>query len=104
MTTPKGKGRGRKRDDKDNGGHQPPEDEEQQGPGNPDADPVRIHEEFAERRLGGGAPATPERYTRAVEQWNELPGAVRVPPTGPTGDSTPAAEEDEEGGDEGHPA
>jgi hypothetical protein len=48
---------------------------------NPDADPVKIHREYVERRLGGGAPATQEAYARAVEQWHQLPGAVRKPPT-----------------------
>jgi len=31
------------------------------------------------RHLGGGAPATPEVYERAIGQFNRLPGAVRTP-------------------------
>jgi hypothetical protein len=89
------------------GDSQPPEEEEQRGPGHPDADPVGIHQEFIERHLGGGAPATAEAYERAVEQWNKLPGAVRVPPTRLTRDDANSApsedEESGEGGDEGRP-
>jgi hypothetical protein len=68
------------------GDGQPPKDdgphdgEKPQGPGNPDADPVRIHREYIERRTGGGAPPTPERYRKALEQWHALPGSVRRPP------------------------
>jgi hypothetical protein len=46
---------------------------------NPDADPVRIHREYVQRRLGGGAPPTPEAYERALDQWHQLGGAVRRP-------------------------
>ena len=46
---------------------------------NPDADPVKLHRGYIERQLEGGAPATPEAYRRAVDQWRQLPGAVRVP-------------------------
>jgi hypothetical protein len=49
--------------------------------GNPDADPVKIHREYVERRVGRGGPATPEAYARALEQWHKLPGAVSTPPT-----------------------
>jgi len=108
MGTRKGRGRGKKDGGDEGQGGRRPEDEEQQGPGNPDADPVRIHEDFIERRLGGGAPATPEAYDRAVRQWRELPGAVRVPSTDLTGaDATPgeeAGEEDEEGRGQGRRA
>jgi hypothetical protein len=93
---------------KGGGDAQPPEEEEQRGPGVPEADPVRIHQEFIERHLGGGEPATQEVYERAVEQWNELPGAVRVPPTrlpedAPARSEDEEREEDEEGGDQGRP-
>ncbi len=53
-------------------GGEPPKDdgphdgEQPQGPGNPDADPVRIHREYIERRTGGGPPPTPERYRKAL--------------------------------------
>lgn len=63
----------------------------------PDADPVKVHREYVERHLGGGAPATPEAYARALRQWHELPGAVRVPPTevaGEEAEKPPAADEE----------
>jgi len=46
---------------------------------NPDADPVRIHREYVQERLGGGELPTPEAYERATDQWHQLPGAVRAP-------------------------
>ena len=46
---------------------------------NPDADPVRIHREYVQQHLGGGALPTPEAYERALDQWHQLPGAVRGP-------------------------
>ena len=46
---------------------------------NPDADPVRIHREYVQQRIGGGELPTPEAYERAVDQWHQLPGAVRAP-------------------------
>jgi hypothetical protein len=72
----------------------PPDDERPVGPGNPDADPVTIHEAFVERRIGGGRPATPEAYEEALRQWRRLPGAVRAPSTEVTGDETPPASEE----------
>lgn len=51
-------------------------------PGNPDADPVKIHRDYVERRLAGGAPPTSEQYQRAYEEWRRLPGAVTAPPAG----------------------
>jgi hypothetical protein len=35
-----------------------------------------VHAKFLARRIGGGASATPEAYARAIEQWQQLPGAV----------------------------
>jgi hypothetical protein len=95
--------RGRDADDgdtgKEEGEYEPPE--EPQGPGRPDADPVRIHEEFTERRRAGGAPATPDAYARAIDQWNKLPGAVRLPSTGPpAGEPTQSPEPEEEEGED----
>jgi hypothetical protein len=61
-------------------------------------DPAQIHREYVERRVGGGAPATPEAYARAIEQWHRMPGAVRVPPSEVTGEQpkpTPPGEQDE---------
>jgi hypothetical protein len=46
---------------------------------NPDADPVRIHREYVQERIGGGQLPTPEAYERAVDQWHQLAGAVRAP-------------------------
>ena len=46
---------------------------------NPDADPVRLHREYVQQRIGGGELPTPEAYDRAVEQWHRLAGAVRAP-------------------------
>jgi hypothetical protein len=40
-----------------------------------------VHRQYLERHLGGGAPATPEAYARAIEQWHLLPGAIRTPAT-----------------------
>jgi hypothetical protein len=49
---------------------------------NPNADRSKVHREIFARRLEGGAPATPEAYARAIEQWQQLPGAiVSVPVT-----------------------
>jgi|SRR4051812_5868789 hypothetical protein len=45
-----------------------------------DRESLRVHEAFLEHRLGGGEPATPDAYLRAVQQFERLPGAV---PTGP---------------------
>ena len=45
-----------------------------------DEESVRLNEAYAEHRVAGGAPATPEAYQRAVEQFQRLPGAVRTRP------------------------
>jgi hypothetical protein len=71
-------------------------DEQGQPPGNPDADPVRIHREYVERHVGGGGEPTPEAYTRAVEQWHRLPGAVTAPATELTGEEVTRKPEDDE--------
>lgn len=41
-----------------------------------EGDIVRIHYEYVQRRLEGGAPATPQAYARAMAQWQQLPGAI----------------------------
>jgi len=46
---------------------------------NPDADPVQIHRDYVERRIGGGAAPTSDAYGRALEEFHKLPGAVRQP-------------------------
>ena len=76
----------------------PPSDGDEARPptlGNPDADPVRIHREYVERRLGGGAEPTPEEYARALAEWHKLPGAVSAPP-GETSGTEPESPEDKE--------
>ena len=63
--------------DSDEGGAPPHIDE--------NADSTIVHRDYLERRLQGGAPATPEAYARAIEQWQQLPGAIaQVPVTNPT--------------------
>jgi hypothetical protein len=71
------KGRG---DDED---RPPRKEEEKERPtkGNPDADPVKIHRDYVERRTGGGGPVSREAYARALEQWHQLPGAVSTSPS-----------------------
>ena len=71
--------------------------EEPRPPGrDPDADPVKVHRDYVERHLGGGAPATPEAYARALRQWHELPGAVGTPPTEVAAEETEESPADEE--------
>jgi hypothetical protein len=70
-----------------------PAGEPREPPGEPphldkNANPVEAHNAYMRARLGGGAPATPEAYQRALEQWHALRGAVRAPAaelTGPDG-------------------
>lgn len=74
-------------------------------PGRDDADPVRIHEEYVQRHLGGGGPATNEAYEEAVQQWHELPGAVIRPPAEvPREPQAPAEEPGDEHEGEGRDA
>ena len=40
-----------------------------------------VHQQIVERRLSGGAPATPEAYAKALEEWQQLPGSIVRPPT-----------------------
>ena len=54
-------------------------DEEESGD-----DPKR-HASVIERRWLGSPPPTPERYARALQQWEKLPGAVSRPATDVTG-------------------
>ena len=54
------------------------------GPGNPDADPVKIPREYVDRYIGGGAEPTERAYADRLQrayadglrQWRNLPGAV----------------------------
>jgi hypothetical protein len=45
-------------------------------PEGPEGSSITVPREFLARRLEGGAPATPEAYAHAIEQWQQLPGAV----------------------------
>jgi hypothetical protein len=51
-----------------------------------------VHQQIVERRLSGGAPATPEAYAKAIEEWQQLPGSIVRPPTDekPSAKDTPA--------------
>jgi hypothetical protein len=40
-----------------------------------------VHEEIIAKRLEGGAPPTMDAYTRALEEWQKLPGSVMRTPT-----------------------
>jgi hypothetical protein len=40
-----------------------------------------VHQKIVEKRLGGGAPATPDAYAEALKEWQKLPGSVVRPPT-----------------------
>jgi hypothetical protein len=40
-----------------------------------------VHQRIIDRRLGGGAPASPEAYAKALEEWHQLPGSIVRPPT-----------------------
>ena len=51
------------------------------------------HIEAEERRFRGGLPPTPERYARAREQWNRLPGSVARSPMAPVKSRAPADSE-----------
>jgi hypothetical protein len=66
----------RKRKGKDNGDYPEPERE----PHHEEDSAVKTHEEYLKHRLGGGEPASPEAYRRAVEQFEKLPGAMRSTP------------------------
>lgn len=49
-----------------------------------EVDDPKVHLEIEARRFRGGLPPTADRYRRALEQWNRLPGAVVTPPSDPT--------------------
>jgi len=60
-----------------------------------------VHQQILDRRLGGGAPATPEAYANALQQWLRLPGSVVRPPTDekPVPATKPEGEDQEKKGD-----
>ena len=45
-----------------------------------DEESVLLHDAYLEYRVAGGAPATPEAYRRAAEQFDRLPGVIRARP------------------------
>lgn len=58
-------------------------DKEHQEKGHPERERPRrkgrereVQLEFLKRRWQGSAPPTGERYTRALRQWRQLPGAI----------------------------
>ncbi|HUA64180.1 MAG TPA: hypothetical protein VML19_35890 [Verrucomicrobiae bacterium] len=55
-----------------------------------------VHQQIVEKRLGGGAPATPEAYAEALKQWQQLPGSVVRPPTDQKPAETPAPDPDQQ--------
>ncbi len=79
-------------------------DEPPREPHKEDEGAVKIHEAYLRHRLGGGEPATPEAYRRAIEQFEKLPGAMRstpekIRPEEP--DKKPEDDNPEEEGNEG---
>jgi hypothetical protein len=50
----------------------------------------QVHKEILERRMRGGAEPTLNAYSRALEQWKDLPGSIVRPPT----DVTPVSVEE----------
>ncbi len=49
-------------------------------------DAVRVHEAYIEERLGGGEEPDAASYRRALQQFEQLPGAVRTIPPAPEPD------------------
>jgi hypothetical protein len=47
----------------------------------PIPNPPGTHREIIARHEGGGEEPTPERFARARQQWQKLPGVVRQPPS-----------------------
>src|SRR5947209_6279154 len=88
--------RDRDRDEDDERGEDHDRDDERARPRRDGREHV-VHERIVAKRLEGGAPATPEAYARALEQWNQLPGSVMRPPT----DVNPPSQEPNEPPDEG---
>jgi len=66
------------------------DDQEPQPNPEAESDVVGRHREYVERRLEGGALATPQAYARAMAQWQRLPGAI---PSLPATDLQQAQEE-----------
>jgi hypothetical protein len=40
-----------------------------------------VHQQIVDRRLSGGAPATPAAYAVGLTQWQQLPGSIVRPAT-----------------------
>jgi hypothetical protein len=86
----------KKKSDSEGGGSQDGGSKRPPKLGNPDADPVRIHREYVERRLGGGREATADAYSRAIGQWHRLPGALSTPTTDVVGERAVSASTEKE--------
>jgi hypothetical protein len=72
---------------------------DQEGPNHkPEGGEHQVHKEILERRMTGGPKPTPDAYTRALEQWKNLPGSIVRPPTDVT---APPAEEPSQPDDQG---
>jgi len=56
-----------------------------------------------ERRTGGGDPPTAENYQRALDQWQALPGAVRMSPVLGREEPDPPKEDGNDGDEAGAP-
>jgi hypothetical protein len=69
----------RKRKDDDGYGH-----DDERRPYKEEDHAVEVHQAYLEHRLKGGAPASPEAYRRAIEQFQKLPGAVQSTPIVPS--------------------
>ncbi len=40
-----------------------------------------VHQEILRRRMRGGEEPSPDTYTRALEEWQDLPGSIVRPPS-----------------------
>lgn len=60
-------------DKRERGDHKKHKRDEQRGP----SGEQKVFAELVQRRLGGGATPTAEAYAKAMEQWQQLPGAVQ---------------------------
>jgi hypothetical protein len=71
-------------------------DDDQGKPYEEEGGAIEIHRAYLEHRVQGGDPPTPERYRRAIEQFQKLPGAVRSTPPAMPGEQEPegGAEQD----------
>jgi hypothetical protein len=83
------KGRGSNREKEDPPKHRRHHREERHGTGGEQ----KVFGELVQRRLGGGATPTAQAYAMAMQQWQQLPGAVQfvAVPRFPKSDCSPRA-------------